>query len=77
MLYSHFSGNDKAAFLVLFVLALDAVWVLILLARALGGRAPGALRHLRLAILPVLYGMVVLTLARLGLVDQALFLGFR
>lgn len=77
VLHTRLSGNDKAPFLVLLVLAIDAVWVLVLLVRALGGRDPYAARHLVFALLPLLYAALVVTLARLGLVDSALFLGFR
>jgi hypothetical protein len=77
VLYSRFSGNDKAPFLVLLVLAIDAVLALVLVAQAIGGQGVHGWRRAGVAVLPLLYAAVVVVLARRGWIDMAWFLGFR
>jgi hypothetical protein len=77
VLYSRFSGNDKAPFLVLLVLAIDAVLVLVLAVLAAHGQSLRGWRRAGVAVLPLLYAGVVVVLARRGWIDMAWFLGFR
>ena len=77
VLFSRFSGNDKAPFLVLLILALNAIFVLVLILLACMGNGSYAWRRIGVAALPLLYAVVVVVLARHGWVDSALLLGFR
>lgn len=77
VLYSRLSGNDKAPFLVLTVLALTAVLVLALLVRALLQQGAHAWRSVGVAALPLVYAAVAIVLARHGWVDLMSLLGFR
>lgn len=77
VLYSRFSGNDKAPMLVLLVLAGNALLVLALLGAAYMGHGPYPWRRAGVAALPLLYAAIVVVLARLGWVDPAPLLGFR
>jgi hypothetical protein len=77
VLYSRFSGNDKAPMLVLLVLAGNALLVLALLVAACMGHGPYPWRRAGVAALPLLYAAIVVVLARLGWVDPAPLLGFR
>lgn len=77
VLYSRFSGNDKAPILILFVLVLDAVFVLAFVVRGIVGNGSGAWRCAGFAALPLLYAGIVLALARHSLVDSAVLLGIR
>jgi len=77
VLYSKFSGNDKAPLLVLLVLAANALLVLALLVAAGMGLGPTPWRRAGMAALPLLYAAIVVVLARLGWVDSGPLLGFR
>jgi len=77
VLYSRFSGNDKAPFLVLLVLAIDAVLVLVLAVLAAQGPSLRGWRRAGVATLPLVYAALVMVLARQGWLDMAWFLGFR
>ena len=77
VLHSRLSGNDKAPFVVLLVLALDAAFVLVRVAQAWGGSGAGAWRGAGVAALPLLYAVVIMLLARQGVLDPAVFLGIR
>lgn len=77
VLYARCSGNDKAPFVVIGVLALTAVLALALLLRALMEGSLHAWRSAALAALPLLYAAIAIALARQGWVDLMSFLGFR
>lgn len=77
VLFSRFSGNDKAPFVVLLVLALNAGFVAYLLVHAAVARHGPAWLNAALAALPLLYALLVVLMARHGWVDSSVFLGFR
>lgn len=79
VLYSLLSGNDKAPFIVLFVLALNAVVVLALVVAACMAQALGPHAWLRIGVAaaPLIYAAMVILLARNGWLDSAPLLGFR
>ncbi|MDE1949080.1 MAG: hypothetical protein KGL43_05735 [Burkholderiales bacterium] len=73
------SGNDKAPFVVLSVLALLALlFAVSLLAAVAGGFSDGTARRLLLgSACPLVYAAAVIALSRMNLVDPLPWLGFR
>lgn len=79
VLYCQFSGNDKAPFLVLTVLALNATLLVAFVAATFvsGTRRPQAWLQCGVAAAPLIYAAIVILLARMGWVDSLPLLGFR
>lgn len=75
--YSRVYGNDKAPFLVFFVLGLNVVLVLAMLAIEYMRPGPGRWLDIGVASLPLLYATAVVVLGHHGSVDTEAFLGFR
>jgi hypothetical protein len=78
VVYSQISGNDKAPFIVLSVLGINAVLLVLSAAAFITGiRQSQTWIQFGYIAAPTIYAVLVILMARLGWVNSSLLLGFR